>query len=321
MMDLRTLLPTYSENQKQDEFLYKFTVFTPVYNRAKTVHRVFDSLKNQTFKDFELLIINDGSKDNSDEVILELIKTANFDVNYVNSKENKHKMARIVQALQLAKGEFFLPLDSDDECTEDALEVFYNSYLSIPDEKKLQISGLTCLCKDQHGNIVGDPFETSPYYSSTIKNMLDDKYNEEKWGFLKTNILKNIVVNPQLYSKGYIPEGVLWCYLSKLGYETYYFNSVLRVYYVDENDQNISSGSYRNNALGLGVYALCILNWFKGSFFKNPVLFLKWIYYLLLSSKYLPYPRKTFSKSIESPFFRLIFNIVWPIKKYVITRG
>ena len=320
MMDLRTLLPTYSENQKQDEFLYKFTVFTPVYNRAKTVHRVFDSLKNQTFKDFELLIINDGSKDNSDEVIRELIKSANFPVNYVNNETNRHKMACLIQGFSLAKGELFLTLDSDDACIDNSLEVFYSRYQEIPENIKPRVSSMTCMCKDQFGNPVGNTFETDPYYSSTFKNMLDEKYQKEKWGLVKTSILRNIELSPQLYSQGYIPEGVLWCFLSKLNYDTYYFNDFLRTYYIDENDQNISSGTRKNNPLGLAVYALGILNWFQKDFNKNPKLFLKWIYYLLLASKYLPYKRKDYNQSIESPLFKAVFNMVWPIKNIVITR-
>lgn len=52
---------------------YKFTVFTPVYNGAATIHRVFESMKNQTYGNWEWIIINDGSTDDSDSVIKSLI--------------------------------------------------------------------------------------------------------------------------------------------------------------------------------------------------------------------------------------------------------
>lgn len=319
-MKLKSLIPYFKEEISANSFEYRFTVFTPVYNRAKTIHRVFNSLNNQTFKDFELVIINDGSKDNSHEVILDLIKTATFKVNYINNSENKHKMGCFVQAIELAKGEFMLPLDSDDECTGDALEIFNNTYINIPDNLKDKISSVTALCKDQFGNLVGEKFEVSPYFSSTFQNMLDNKYDKEKWGFTKTDVLKHVVINPELYAKGYIPEGILWCLLSKSGYQTCYFNSVLRIYYIDENDQNISSGSFKNNALGLAVYSLSILNWFQSKFFKNPKLFLKWIYYLLLSSKHLSYNRVDYSKALDSWFFKLVFIAFWPIRKQI-TKG
>lgn len=48
---------------------YSFTVFTPCYNGAKTIHRVFESMKTQTYDNWEWIIVNDGSQDNSDEII------------------------------------------------------------------------------------------------------------------------------------------------------------------------------------------------------------------------------------------------------------
>lgn len=52
---------------------YKLTVFTPCYNGEKTIHRVFESMNAQTYTNWEWIIINDGSTDNSDCVIKELI--------------------------------------------------------------------------------------------------------------------------------------------------------------------------------------------------------------------------------------------------------
>ena len=88
-MILKDLIPKYKEQPKHG-FEYTFSIFTPVYNREDTLHRVFNSLNAQTFKDFELILINDGSTDNSHHVALDLIKTATFKVNYVNNEVNKH---------------------------------------------------------------------------------------------------------------------------------------------------------------------------------------------------------------------------------------
>ena len=57
---------------------YKFTIFTPVYNRADVLYRVWDSIQSQTFRDFEWVVVDDGSSDNSVEVIREYEKKANF---------------------------------------------------------------------------------------------------------------------------------------------------------------------------------------------------------------------------------------------------
>lgn len=318
-MNLKSLLPTYIK-QESSQYDYTFTVFTPVYNRADTIKRVFDSLQKQTFKDFELLIINDGSTDNSHEVIEDLIKSCDFTVHYINNQENKHKMACLLQGVQLAKGAFFLTFDSDDECTEDALEVFKNTYDAIPDDKKDTVCSLTCLCKDQFGNLVGEKFDTDLFYSSTFGNMVIDRYKSEKWGFTKTDVLKGISVNEYVFAKGYIPEGVIWNLFSRENYKTLYFNEVLRIYYID-TENNISSGQIKNNALGLAVYSLANANWFyKNYFFKNPVLFFKQVYLLLLSSKYLNFSRSEYSKAIESYFLKLLFNLCWPFRALITSK-
>ena len=53
---------------------FKFTIFTPLYNGAKTIHRVVESLNNSTYRNFEWIVVNDGSNDNSMQVLNELIK-------------------------------------------------------------------------------------------------------------------------------------------------------------------------------------------------------------------------------------------------------
>lgn len=313
-MQLVNLLPTYKDQEKQS-FSYTFTVFTPVYNRADTLERVFKSLDAQTFKDFELVIINDGSKDNSHEVALELIKTATFPVNYINNSKNQHKMACFMQAIQIAKGEFILPFDSDDECTANALEVFKNEYDSIPKEKQKSISGVTCLCNDQFGNLVGEPFKNSPHYSNTFKQQMQQPNASEKWGFTKTEILKNIQVNSHIFSRGYIPEGVIWELIAKQGFDTKYINTTLRTYYLD-TENAISIQNHEKDAFGMAIYSLSILNWYSQDYlFKKPMLFFKRIYTLLRASQYLEFNLKEYQQAIKSKLLKVCFTIGWPLKK------
>jgi len=314
-MNLKNLLPTYTAIDKPSEFDYKFTLFTPIYNRADTIHRVFNSLEKQTFKDFELLIINDGSKDNSHEVTQELIKNSNLNIRYVNNKENRHKMACLIQGFELAKGEFFLTLDSDDECVEDALEVFMQRYNEIPKEKLPRISGVTCLCVNQHGNLIDEKFKEDPYYSNTFKNRLENQTLQEKWGFIKTDILRGVHVNPEVYSKGYIPEGVIWNLFSKHNYDTVYTNDTLRIYHMDTGNR-ISNQNHKNDAFGMAIFSLCILNWFsKDCFWKNPKLFLIRVYSLIRAAIFLDFKRQDYIDAIEPKGMKLLVNLCWPFKR------
>ncbi|WP_438317035.1 glycosyltransferase family 2 protein [Candidatus Caldatribacterium sp. SIUC1] len=57
-----------------------FTVFTPTFNRAHLLDRAFQSLKNQTFRDFEWVIVDDGSTDETQDIVTHWIKEADFPI-------------------------------------------------------------------------------------------------------------------------------------------------------------------------------------------------------------------------------------------------
>lgn len=98
------------------------TIFTPTYNRAHTLPRLYESLKAQTCKDFEWLVVDDGSSDNT-SVLLEEWQRAdkNFIVRYLKV-ENGGKNRAINIGLKYARGQYFMILDSDDMLTADSVE-------------------------------------------------------------------------------------------------------------------------------------------------------------------------------------------------------
>ena len=99
-----------------------FSVFTPLYNRAHLIYRIFISLCNQTNKDFEWIIVDDGSTDKSEEVIAKLNKkTHNFRIRYIY-QENGGKHRAINKGVREAEGELFMILDSDDSLPPTAIE-------------------------------------------------------------------------------------------------------------------------------------------------------------------------------------------------------
>lgn len=313
-MNLKELIPTYQKIKEQN-YKHTFTVFTPVFNCENTINRVHESLINQTFKDFEWLIINDGSTDNSHEVIRELVKTSILDINYVNNTKNQHKMSCFVQAISLAEGEFLLTFDGDDECLPNALQTFKDEYNNIPEGLKEKVSAITGLCQDQFGNSVGRLFPSDPYYSNTFKSHAIDAIHGEKWGFTKTSILKGINVNPQILGKGFIPESLIWTLIAKEGYVTKYINKILRIYHVGV-DESLSSMSLQKRAYGSTLNCIAGFNWFfTSNYYKAPKFFLKNLYVLLRASKYLPYKLTDYLKAIDSSFIKFMLTVLWPFRK------
>lgn len=219
-----------------------FTVFTPTYNRANTLSRVFESLMQQTFTDFEWLIVDDGSMDQTDALIQEWQQKAFFPIRYY-FQENQGKHIAFNKGVQKAVGKFFVPLDSDDACLPQSLERFLTLWNTIPDAQKENFSGICVLCQDQNGSIIGDHFPCSILDSNSCE--IDYKYRVtgEKWGFHRTEILKKYPF-PEVRDVKFIPESIIWHNIAKK-YQIRCVNEALRIYYL-ENSANGSLTSSRS---------------------------------------------------------------------------
>ena len=107
------------------------TIFTPTYNRANFLPRLYESLKRQTRKDFVWLVVDDGSIDNTRDLIKSWMGEHIIDIRYI-FKENGGKMRAHNVGVQECETELFMCLDSDDYLTDNALErvVYWESTIS-----------------------------------------------------------------------------------------------------------------------------------------------------------------------------------------------
>jgi len=96
------------------------TVVIPVYNAARYIGEALDSLQSQTFKDFEVIVVNDGSDDS--EELERILKSHPLPLTYI-SQENKGVSAARNAAIRIGRGEFYAQLDADDQWVPDYLEV------------------------------------------------------------------------------------------------------------------------------------------------------------------------------------------------------
>lgn len=97
----------------------KISIIMPVYNVEKYIHASIESLLNQTFKNFELIIINDGSHDDTDKIIRSFEDDR---INYVINPENKGLIYSLNVGLSMATGEYVARMDGDDICVLNRLE-------------------------------------------------------------------------------------------------------------------------------------------------------------------------------------------------------
>jgi len=237
---------------------YFFTVFTPTYNRAHTLQRVYDSLAAQTFTDFEWLIVDDGSSDGTQQLVAQWQKVARFPIRY-QWQPNGGKHVAFNHGVALAQGEMFLTLDSDDACLPHALERFHFHWQAIDPAQRPQFSAVTSLTVDQHGAIVGDRFPADVFDSNPSELLYRYRITGEKWGYHRTAVLKEFPF-PEVAGLSYLPEIIVWSAISTK-YQTRYVNEALRVYYVAEAGGGALSGhSLARNARGFAYRDLEILN-------------------------------------------------------------
>ena len=103
-------------------YKYKITLFTPTFNRAYILETLYRSVQRQTFRDFEWIIMDDGSSDNTEELVRGWIEDNNdFPIRFYKVP-NGGKCRAINRGLDLAEGELFFIMDSDDYLTDDSLE-------------------------------------------------------------------------------------------------------------------------------------------------------------------------------------------------------
>jgi glycosyltransferase involved in cell wall biosynthesis len=253
--------PTVTLDQK---YRYVFTVFTPSYNRAHTLGRVYESLKKQTFRDFEWLIVDDGSTDNTREIVEQWQQENIFPIRYIY-QENGHKHIAFGHGVREADGELFLTLDSDDSCEPEALERFKYHWDTIHPSQQINFSAVTCLCKSIDGKIIGDLFPTNPTDSNSLEMRYKFKIKGEKWGFHRTEVLRGISFYEQMKGS-HVPESVFWNQIA-VKYQTRFVNEALRIYQDDQESimRNVDNPS--KSALGLHLQYLNVLNqemaWFR----------------------------------------------------------
>lgn len=207
-----------------------FTVFTPTYNRAHTLTRLYKSIQRQTMRDFEWIIVDDGSTDGTQQLVETWIHAGtDFPIRYY-WQPNQHKKVAFNRGVREAKGRWFVPIDSDDELLPDALEKFQIMWESIPLHERPRYCAVVGLCLDDGGQIVGSRFPVEPLDATSVELYFDFAVHGEKFAALSVEALRTCPFPENI--PDYVPENVVWFRLSKT-YTLRCFNIPVRIYHRD----------------------------------------------------------------------------------------
>ncbi len=234
-----------------------FTVFTPAYNRRHTLHRAYQSLRVQTCRDFEWLIVDDGSEDGTEALVRQWQSEGSVPLRYIRRPHRGAHHAHQT-CLAEARGELIIKLDSDDGCVPEALENLLRHWHAIPAAERPAYAGVTALCQDERGQLVGTPFPQSPLDCTAAELEYVHKTRGEKWGCVRADVLRRYPY-PEDVPGHFIPESYLWSQISRC-YKTRHVNEVLRVYWTDAPSLVHGHPDPRRNAAGHRLMFQMVLN-------------------------------------------------------------
>lgn len=214
------------------------TLFTPCYNRAHLLTQLYDSLLQQTNKNFEWLIVDDGSTDNSEQVVEAFIAQDKISISYYY-KPNGGKHTAINLGVQKAKGNLFFIVDSDDFIANDAIEIIHNQWQIVKDNSK--ICGILGLSQYTNGTTVGDIFLKEKWEIPFSDYYLKYNLKGDKSVAFKTEILKQYPF-PEKNGILFVFEAVVWHEMAKK-YNVICFNKVIQ--YKEYLTEGLSDSSYK----------------------------------------------------------------------------
>lgn len=226
------------------------TIITPTYNRKYILENAYNSLKSQTSFEFEWIIVDDGSTDNTSELVKDWIQNCNyFHISYYKRK-NGGKHRAINFGVSKSNAEYVLILDSDDYLVPNAIELIHSWLESIQEDNSIVgVAGLRGWKKNNTS--IGNIVENDNFIDAT--NIERKKYNllGDKAEVYSTNILKKYPF-PEYDGENFIRESSVWDRIALDGYKLRWYNKIIYMceYLEDGLTRNVDNYIYAKNYKG-----------------------------------------------------------------------
>lgn len=187
----------------------RFTIFIPTYNRATLLPRAFASIEAQTLRDFEVVIVDDGSTDGTESLVAAWKARVDFPVTYF-WQANQGKYAAHNAGVELARGRFFFLLDSDDRLLPDVLERILHHWDSIPEAERGRFAGVEGLVESLDGQrMLTKPYPDSPCDASYLEVRYRLGIGGDKKHAILTDILRRFPY-PIFPGERHVRDSITW---------------------------------------------------------------------------------------------------------------
>ena len=227
------------------------SIITPTYNRANKLRDVYLSLRDQSFQDFEWVIVDDGSIDNTKQVVFELIKNAKFKIKYTKiCHGGKHFATR--RAYEVAAGDWVFELDSDDTLYDETTLQKISTWISELKNTHCAIAG--CFI-DQHNNKMPE-LNNKCFVDYNREDYLDTFCNLDTWNLLnipwvmKMEYARSVMPPKITDNLSYFPEAVINFrrVLNKDDFNLRVYNTPIYRYNM-YNEDSVSVNTSKTNAM------------------------------------------------------------------------
>jgi teichuronic acid biosynthesis glycosyltransferase TuaG len=201
------------------------SIITPSYNSKRFIKKTIASVLSQTYKNWEMIIVDDVSPDNSNEIIEEFIKKDSR-IKLIKLEKNSGAAMSRNKALEMAKGRYIAFLDSDDIWYENKLE----RQIDFMQKNNYPISFTSYETINKDGN-------SCNHIIQTVKSLNLDQYIKNTIIGFSTSIIDRKLINEEIkfLNIRIRQDANLWITLLKKGYMAYGLNEVLAQYRIHSN--------------------------------------------------------------------------------------
>lgn len=260
------------------------TIFTPTYNRAHLLPKLFCSLQKQDLKNFEWLIVDDGSTDDTAQTVKELQHEADFSITYIY-QENHGKHVAINTAVKATSNDLFLIIDSDDEMIENSSEKILKILPSFLKNQSLAAICFPRYSENEKKTKTNKKIEFDQVISDSIELKNEYGITGEFDYLFKTQILKQYPF-PYFAGEKFIKESVIYKRIDQIYKNMYVNQSIVKGEYLEDGLSSNFRKLLENNPKGSAVAYLETVNDRRLNFEERTEAFKNYWYFENLSKEH-----------------------------------